>query len=315
VAPIHARVGGYLKSWGPDIGSHVKAGDTLALIDTPDLDQQLAQARADLVRAQADQNLAQTTDRRWQHLLASNSVSRQEADEKRGEAEAAAANVLAARANVQRLQALESFKRIVAPFDGTVTSRLTDVGDLIAANSDNTPALFTVADTARMRLYVPVPQGYAGSVKPGMKVELTVLEHPGQTYTATLMGSSGSVSQASGSLLAQFEVDNPGGELLNGDYAEVKLPLAGDSHMAALPATALIFRAAGPQVAVLGADGKVALRDVHIGLDLGDTLQIDRGIAPGDRVIDHPPDSLMAGDQVRVATPAKEGSVHDGGKA
>ena len=311
-APIHARVSGYLKSWSKDIGSTVNAGDTLGIIDTPELDQQYDQAKAGLVRAQADERLAQITSQRWQHLLASNSVSKQEADEKSGEAEVDAANVLSAKADVDRLAALESFKHITAPFSGTVTSRSTDIGDLISATSDNaSPALFTVADTSKMRLYVSVPQGYAASIKPGMTVSLSVLEHPGTTYQATLIGSSGSINQASGSLLAQFEVPNLHADLLPGDYAEVHLPVATSVHVITVPATVLIFRAAGPQVAVLGSGNRVELRDVHIGMDLGDALEIDRGLTATDRIIDHPPDSLMQGDEVHLATTTKEQTAHD----
>ncbi len=301
-APIHARVSGYLKSWDKDIGAKVKAGDTLGIIDTPELDQQLEQAKAVLVRARASQRLAEVTSKRWQHLLSSNSVSKQEADEKSGEAEVAAANVLSAQADVDRLAALESFKRITAPFSGTVTSRNTDIGDLISATSESSPALFTVSDTSKMRLYVRIPQGYAASIKPGMTVGLTVLEHPGKTFQATLIGSSDSVNEASGALLAQFEVPNPDGALLPGDYAEVHLPVAVDQGLVKVPATTLLFRAAGPQIAVLGADNRVLLRDVHIGMDLGDVLEIDHGLQPGDRIIDHPPDSLMQGSQVRIAS-------------
>ena len=301
-APIHARVSGYLKSWDKDIGSTVNAGDTLGIIDTPELDQQFDQAKAVLVRTKADQRLAQITSQRWQHLLTSNSVSKQEADEKSGEAEVAAANVLSAQADVDRLAALESFKHITAPFSGTVTSRNTDIGDLISSTSESSPALFTVADTSKMRLYVRIPQGYAASIKPGMTVNVSVLEHPGETYKATLIGSSGSVNQESGSLLAQFEATNPHGELLPGDYAEVTLPVAVNTHLITVPATVLIFRAAGPQVAVLGADNRVQLRDIHIGMDLGDSLEIDHGLHPDDRIIDHPPDSLSQGDKVKLAS-------------
>ncbi|GAB2547303.1 efflux RND transporter periplasmic adaptor subunit [Rhodanobacter koreensis] len=310
-APIHARVSGYLKSWSKDIGSAVNAGDTLGVIDTPELDQQYEQAKAVLVRAKADEHLAQVTSQRWQHLLTSNSVSKQEADEKSGEAAVAAANVLSAQADLDRLAALESFKKITAPFGGTVTSRNTDIGDLISATSESSPALFTVADTSKMRLYVRIPQSYASSIKPGMTVDLSVLEHPGKVYKATLIGSSASVNQASGALLAQFEAPNPNGELLPGDYAEVNLPVSVNTRLITVPATVLIFRAAGPQIAVLGADDRVQLRDVHVGMDLGDTLEIDHGLLPGDRIIDHPPDSLSQGDQVRLAkTTSPENDAH-----
>lgn len=303
-APIHARVGGYLKTWTRDIGSKVSAGEALADIDTPELDQQYEQAKANLARAQANARLAALTDKRWKNLLASNSVSKQEADEKAGEAEAAQANVLGAQADVDRIAALETFKHIVAPFAGTVTTRNTDIGDLINANSDSTPALFTVSDTTRMRLYVQVPQGYADAIKPNMSVELDVPDHPGEPFTGHLIGNSGAVGQATGALLAQFEVDNPKGELLPGAYAEVHIPMSGNDHTLTVPATTLIFRAQGPQVAVVGADNKVVLRNVHIAMDLGDRLRIDKGLSPGDRVINHPSDSLAQGDAVQVATDA-----------
>lgn len=300
-APIHARVGGYLKSWERDIGSQVGAGETLAVIDTPELDQQFEQAKAGLARAKANARLAALTDKRWKNLLASNSVSKQEADEKAGEAEAAQANVLAAQADVDRIAALESFKNLTAPFAGTVTARNTDIGDLISANSESSPALFTISDTRRMRLYVEVPQGYADAIRPGMSVQLDVPDRPGEQFSGRLIGNSGAVNPASGALLAQFEVDNPKGELLPGAYAEVHLPMDNHSHTMTVPATVLIFRAQGPQVAVLGADGKVQLRDVHIALDLGDRLQIDRGLQAGERIVNHPSDSLMQGDRVQVA--------------
>ncbi|GGA25768.1 efflux RND transporter periplasmic adaptor subunit [Dyella nitratireducens] len=299
-APIHARVSGYLKAWYKDIGDKVKAGDVLAIIDTPELDQQLEQAKAVLAKAQADANLANITSRRWQHLLASDSVSKQEADEKSGEAAAAQATVLAAKADVDRLNALEAFKKIVAPFDGVVTARRTDVGDLITANNESGPELFTVADTTRMRLYVPVPEVNTDSIKPGMKVALNIPEMPGRNFQATLIGNSNAINQNSGSMLAQFVVDNSDGALKPGDYADVRLDLPLDPHLVSVPASALIFRDQGPQVAVLGPDGRAHLHDVHIAVDMGTTLQIDQGLTPADRVIENPPDSLLDGDKVRV---------------
>jgi membrane fusion protein, multidrug efflux system len=308
-APIYARVSGYLKMWYKDIGDKVKAGDVLATVDTPELDEQLEQAKAVLAKAQADANLAQITTRRWQHLLASDSVSRQEADEKAGEAEAAQAAVLAAKADVDRLNALEGFKKLVAPFNGTVTARRTDVGDLITANTDSGPELFTVSDTSRMRLYVPVPEVNADGIKPGMTVTLTVPELPGRTFQATLIGTSEAINQSSGSLLAQFVADNSDGALKPGDYADVKLNLPVNPHMVSVPASALIFRSQGAQVAVLGPDGRAHLHDVHIALNLGPTLEIDQGLTLADRVIENPPDSLMDGDKVRVEASTDEDLV------
>lgn len=313
--PIHARVSGYLKSWRYDIGSHVKAGETLAEIDTPELDQQYEQGKANLARAKANARLAELTDRRWRNLLASNSVSKQEADDKAGEAESARANVLAAQADVDRIAALEAFKHITSPFDGTVTARHADIGDLISANNDSSPALFTVADTSRIRLYVAIPQGYASAVTPGMTVKLNILGHSGEIFTGLLIGNSGAVNQLSGTLLAQFEVDNPKSKLMPGAFAEVTVPTPADARVMTVPATVLIFRAAGPQVAIVGLDGKVELRKVHIARDLGDHLQIDQGLLTGDRIVDHPADSLAQGDPVQIAPLAAIGDPTSVAKA
>lgn len=308
--PIHARVGGYLKQWNVDIGEKVKAGQVLALIDTPELDQQFEQAKAELVRAEANVRLADITAKRWQNLLVSRSVSKQEADEKASEAETARANRLAAQADVDRLAALESFKRIVSPFDGTVTARNTDIGDLITANTNGGDPLFSIADTSKMRLYVQVPQGYASSIVPGMKVKLLVLGHGGETVNGSLIGTSRAINRASGTLLAQFKVENPNQDLLPGDFAEVQLSTHGSANTVTVPATTLLFRAAGPQIAVLGKDNKVVLRDVHIAMDLGDKLEIDQGLHPDDRIIDHPTDSLAQGDIVQPAMPQTDGIHH-----
>lgn len=308
--PIHARVGGYLKQWNVDIGEKVKAGQVLALIDTPELDQQFEQAKAELARAQANVRLADTTARRWQNLLQSRSVSKQEADEKASEAETARANALAAKADVDRLAALESFKKIVAPFDGTVTARNTDIGDLITANNDGGQPLFSIADTSKMRLYTQVPQGYASSIVPGMKVKLLVLGHGGETVGGTLIGTSRSINRTSGTLLAQFKVENPRQDLLPGDFAEVQMATHAPVGAVTVPATTLLFRAAGPQIAVLGKNDRVVLRDVHIAMDLGDKLIIDHGLHPDDRIIDHPTDSLAQGDLVQIAQPARDEPSH-----
>jgi RND family efflux transporter MFP subunit len=303
-APIRAQVSGYLKSWKTDIGAKVNAGDLLGTIETPELDQQFAQAKAGLARTKADAQLAQITAKRWNNLLASNSVSKQEADEKTAQAQVAQANVQSAQADVDRLAALESFKQVVAPFSGTITNRQTDVGNLVTANGSTGSTLFSLADTRRMRLYVQVPQGYAGSIKPGLPVKLSVLEHPGKTYRATEIGSAGAVDPHSGSQLVQFEVDNTDADLLPGDYAQVAVPLTDNPNLITVPATALIFRAQGAQLAVVGPGNRVQLRSVHIVQDLGNVLKIDQGIMPGDKIIDHPPDSLTQGNQVRIASTA-----------
>ncbi|MDT9645970.1 efflux RND transporter periplasmic adaptor subunit [Pseudomonas sp. JV245A] len=300
-APIHARVSGYLKDWTQDIGTHVAAGQVLAHIDSPDLDQQVAQARARMTQQQANARLAQTTAERWQNLLASHSVSRQEADEKTSNAAAAKANAEAAAADYARLSALEDYKTIRAPFAGTLTARHTDIGQLIKADNDSDPELFDLADTHKLRLYVPIPQNYASVIRPGLHAQLTVPEHPGQHFSAQLLGDSTAIDPRSGTLLAQFVAANPDGALMPGDYAEATLAIPADTHGVSIPASALIFRAQGTQVAVIDGSRHVHLRSIHIGLDLGERLVIDQGLQATDQVIDNPPDALREGDLVQLA--------------
>ncbi|MCK9802152.1 efflux RND transporter periplasmic adaptor subunit [Pseudomonas sp. MAFF 302030] len=300
-APIHARVSGYLKDWTQDIGAKVAAGQVLAHIDSPDLDQQVAQARARVVQQQANARLAQTTAERWQQLLASHSVSRQEADEKSSNAAAAKANAEAAAADYARLSALEDYKTIRAPFAGTLTARHTDIGQLIKADNDSDPELFDLADTHKLRLYVPIPQNYASVIRPGLEAQLTVPEHPGQHFSAQLVGDSTAIDPRSGTLLAQFVAANPDGALMPGDYAEATLAIPADTHGVSIPASALIFRAQGTQVAVIDRAKRVHLRSIHIGLDLGERLVIDQGLHATDHVIDNPPDALREGDLVQLA--------------
>ncbi|NMZ32057.1 efflux RND transporter periplasmic adaptor subunit [Pseudomonas protegens] len=300
-APIHARVSGYLKDWTQDIGAKVAAGQVLAHIDSPDLDQQVAQARARVVQQQANARLAQTTAERWQNLLASHSVSRQEADEKTSNAAAAKANAEAAAADYARLSALEDYKTIRAPFAGTLTARHTDIGQLIKADNDSDPELFDLADTHKLRLYVPIPQNYASVIHPGLQAQLTVPEHPGQHFSAQLLGDSTAIDPRSGTLLAQFVAANPDGALMPGDYAEATLAIPADTHGVSIPASALIFRAQGTQVAVIDGSRHVHLRSIHIGLDLGERLVIDQGLQATDQVIDNPPDALREGDLVQLA--------------
>lgn len=300
-APIHARVSGYLKDWTQDIGAKVTAGQVLAHIDSPDLDQQVAQTRARMIQEQANARLAQTTAERWQNLLASHSVSRQEADEKRSNAAAAKANAEAAGADYARLSALEDYKTIRAPFAGTITARHTDIGQLIKADNDSDPELFDLADTHKLRLYVPIPQNYANVIHPGLVAQLTVPEHPGQHFSAQLVGDSTAIDPRSGTLLAQFVAANPEGALMPGDYAEATLAIPADTHGVSIPASALIFRAAGTQVALIDSARHVHLRSIHISLDLGERLVIDQGLTPVDQVIDNPPDALREGDLVQLA--------------
>lgn len=300
-ASINARVSGYLKDWSADIGTQVQAGQVLAQIDSPELDQQLAQTRAHLAQQQATARIAETTAARWQHLLSTHSVSQQEVDEKISAATAAKADMQAAAADYQRLSDLAAYKTIRAPFSGTITSRNTDIGQLIKADDGGGTPLFSMADTHRLRLYVPIPQNYASVIRPGMQVQLTVPEHPGRTYSATLMGDSTAVDPRSGTLLAQFIADNPDSALLPGDYADATLPIAAGSHGVSIPASALIFRAKGTQVATMDTRGHVHLRNIHIAMDLGDRLVIDQGLQASDKVIDNPPDALRENDAVQLA--------------
>jgi RND family efflux transporter MFP subunit len=308
MARINARVSGYLKNWHVDIGTVVKTGQPLAEIDSPELDQQLAQAKAQLAQHQASASLAQSTAERWQHLFASHSVSRQEVDEKVAAAAVANADAQAAQAEYARLKDLAAYKVIRAPFNGTITARHAQIGQLIKADSDNATSLFDIADTRRLRLYVPVPQNYASQILPGMQVQLSVPEHPGRTYTAALLGTSTSVDQSSGTLQAQYAVENASGALLPGDYASAQITLRSDAQAVSIPASALIFRAQGPQVAVLDDQSRAHLRSIHIAQDLGSKLIVDRGLSLKDEVIDNPPDALRDNDAVHSVTP---GGAHE----
>jgi multidrug efflux system membrane fusion protein len=311
-APIYARVSGYLKGWYVDIGAPVKAGQTLGQIDTPDLDQQLIMAKADLGTAMANQHLSQTTATRWAGLLAQDAVSQQDADTRNGDLAAKVALTAAARANVGRLEALEAFKRITAPFDGVVTTRSTDIGDLITAGAPTSTPLFTVADESRLRIYVRVPQNYSADIKPGMTTSFTVPEHPGRSFVASLVANADAIAPQSGTLLIQLQIDNADHALKPGDYALVRFSLPTQGGAVQVPATALMFRDKGMSAAVIGPNGRVAMRPVTIGRDLGTTVEVASGLTAADRVIDNPPDSLRAGDQVRIAT---AGAAAGGGRA
>lgn len=306
-APIYARVSGYLKKWYVDIGAKVKAGEVLADIETPELDQQLQQARADLATAVAKEKLAETTSQRWQKMLAATSVSKQEAEEKSSDFEARKAEVAAQRANVDRLQAMAGFKRVVAPFDGTVTARKTDLGALINAGSGSGPELFRVADTHKLRIYVDVPQAYADRIAIGMQAKLQLPERPGRSYSATVASTANAINESSRTLLVQLEADNGDGKLIAGSYADVHFDLPVAAGALQLPVTSLIFRQNGLRVATLGKDDKVTMKSVEIGRDYGTKVEIVAGLDPGDRVIDSPPDWLAQGDKVRPASSEKTG--------
>jgi len=305
-APIYARTSGYLKRWLVDIGTKVKAGQLLGEIESPEVDQQLRQAQADLATAEANQKIAALTAQRWKDLRATDSVSKQEADEKIASAASGDAQMQAARANVQRLRELSGFEKVVAPFDGVVTARNTDIGQLIAAGENTGPALFRVADTHRLRLYVTVPQTYSAAMKPGITAELLFPDRPGKSYTATLDSTSSAIDQSTRTLLAQLVIDNKNGELLPGAYAEVhfKLPAEDAGQSFKLPANVLLFRSDGLHVGTVDANNHVVLKPVEIGRDYGSDIEIVRGLTADDNVILSPPDSLKDGVSVRVAKPA-----------
>ncbi len=300
-AGIRPRVSGYLKDWKVDIGQTVRKGQLLAEIDTPDLDQQLLQARADLATAKANQVLSQSTEARWKNLLAKDAVSQQEYDEKAGDLAAKTSVVNAQEANVSRLLATSAFKRIVAPFDGVVTTRTTDIGMLVTAGSAADQPLFTVSQVDRLRVYVQAPQSYVAQIHPGMVAKLTVPERPTESFTATVVADAQAISSQTGTLLIQMQIDNRTGKLKAGGYAQAVLALSSSAKVARIPASALINDEHGVHVATIGPDGKVVMRPVTVGRDLGQSIDISSGIVPGDKVIDSPPDDLAAGDAVRPA--------------
>lgn len=301
-AVIHARVSGYLKRWYVDIGAQVKAGQTLAEIDTPELDEQLAQAKSNLGAASANQALAKTTADRWANLLARDAVSKQEAEEKAGDLAAKTAVAQAARAEMQRLQALQSFKRLTAPFAGVVTARNTDIGQLIAAGNPNDPGLFTVADVRSLRVYVHIPQAFSSQIKLGAGAVLTVPEYPGRTFKAKLTTTSGAVGAGSGAILAELELDNADNALKPGEFTQVKFATQPIAGVVRVPASALLFRQEGMMVAVVGANNRVSLRLVKIQRDLGVSVEL-AGVTASDRIVNNPPDSLADGEQVRLGPP------------
>ena len=300
-ASVYARVSGYLKKWNTDIGAPVRAGQEMASIETPELDQQLKQSEANLDIAKANLRLTEITSKRWQNLLKTDSVSKQETDEKMGDFEAKQAVVAASRADVDRLLALESFKKITAPFDGIVTARKTDIGALINAGHDAGHELFTVDDVHILRLFVNVPQSYAQQFTTGMKAQLVVPSLPGQFFDAVLTGNSHAVNAATGTMQIELQVNNSAHNLLPGGYGNVHFKLVRASNQVEIPATALIFRKEGMSVAVLSADNHVQFRSIQIGHDLGSAVEVVAGLSAGERIVDAPPDSLEQNDQVRVA--------------
>jgi RND family efflux transporter MFP subunit len=300
-APIYARVPGYLKSWKYDIGGKVKAGDVLAEIDTPDLDQQLMQARADLSVSQANAKLAQISAERWQSLAGTDAVAKQDVDTRNFTLNANMAQVKAAQANVDRLIAEEDFKRLIAPFDGIVTARETDIGALINVGATGGAQLFVVSETSQLRVYVNVPQNYVPSVPPGTKATISVPEHPDKTYSGTVEASAQAVNPSTGTTLMQLIVDNNAGEMMPGDYASIHLQTPGAANVLSVPSSALIFDAKGLSVATVDTNNRVLLKPVSLERDLGAVVELASGVSPNDRVIENPPDGIGSGAEVRLA--------------
>ena len=298
-ASIFARANGYLKDWVADIGAHVQPGQLLAEIETPDLDQQLEQAKAQLALSQANLQLAQVTDDRWKELLKTASVSQQAAAEKAAARETAAASVEADRANMRRLQELVSFQRVIAPFVGTITSRSTDIGDLIIAGSGGRE-LFHIAQTDKLRVYVRVPEPYALGIAPGQTATLTTPATPGRTFNAKVTTTSEAISTTSRTLLTELEVDNSKNQILPYSYGELSLHENNSTSHLLLPSNARLFRAQGLQVAGVGSDETVELRPVQVGRDFGQSVEITHGVTTADRVIANPTDSLVSGIKVRI---------------
>ncbi|SNS23147.1 RND family efflux transporter, MFP subunit [Granulicella rosea] len=314
--PIYSRTDGYLKSWYFDIGAHVKKGQLMAVIETPELDQQLQVAEAQLKSSQANLDLANITSNRYQNLLKSNSVSKQETDQAMGDAAAKQAAVEASTAAVRRLQQLQSFERVYAPFDGVVTVRNTDIGQLVQGGSSN--ALFHLASIGTIRVFVPVPESYAGALKDGSTADLTLDEFPNKHFTGTIARNSNAIDPASRTLNVEVDVDNAAGLLLPGAYVVVHFKVPDHGENLTLPSNTVIFRAQGMQVAVVR-DNHIVLVPITVTHDGGATLEISSGPKATDNVVLDPSDSIATGQEVRIAqkktdTPAAAKTEKKGGE-
>jgi RND family efflux transporter MFP subunit len=324
-APTYARVNGYLKNWYFDFGAQVKKGQVLADIETPEIDAQLTAAKAKLNAAgaavkvrDAEAQFAKTTYARWRDSPPG-VVSVQERETKQAEYEsgiarlnAAKADKAAAQADVERLQSLERFKQVVAPFDGTVTARETDIGALINAGSAGNAQLFSVADTHKVRVYVKVPQRLTGNIHRGLTAELRLPQYPGKVFTAKATTTTRSVDTSSRTLLVELQADNPDGLLQPGTYVEAQLNLPSDPNTVLIPSSAILFRQHGLEAAVVGDDDKVTLKRISLGRNLGVQVEVTEGLMPSDRIVDSPPDSLGSGDVVRIAGHPAPGNPPNG---
>jgi RND family efflux transporter MFP subunit len=304
-APIYARTNGYLKKWYADIGAHVKQGQLLAEIETPEVDQQFQQARADLGTAQANLHLAEITANRYQDLLKTNSVSQQETDNATGALSANKATVQANQANVSRLQQLQSFEKIYAPFSGVITARKTDIGNLIdaGASGGSKTDLFDIAQPDKLRVYVNVPEAYSQAAKPGLIADLTLSEFPGRRFQGRLVRTAEAIDPASRTLLVEIDVVNPTGVLLIGSYAEVHLKLPAGTSSYVVPVNTILFRKEGLRLAVVS-EGRAVLTPVTPGHDFGDRMEIVGGLRGDESIIVNPPDSIVSGEPVRIAQAA-----------
>ncbi|HXF12703.1 MAG TPA: efflux RND transporter periplasmic adaptor subunit [Terriglobales bacterium] len=306
-APIYARTTGYLRRWYKDIGSKVNKGELLADIETPEVDQELMQARAARDQAAAQLKLAQSSAKRWENLQKMDAVSQQETDERSSSYIQGEANLNAADANVRRLEQLESFKHIYAPFSGVITTRNTDVGSLVnAGNGGPTQQLFVIAQIDPIRVYVNVPEVDSPSIHKGVKVDIEVPALVGQHFTGSVVRTADAIDPATRTLNTEIDVPNPKGQLLPGSYAQVHLALKEQVQRLTVPSNALLFRAEGPRAAVVGAGSKVQLRPVAIGRDFGNTVEIISGLESSDAVVVSPSDSLENGQVVRVAQGSKQ---------
>jgi RND family efflux transporter MFP subunit len=309
-SPIYARTNGYLKKWYFDIGAHVKQGELLAVIETPEVDQQLQQARSNLATAQANLELAVITKTRYQGLLKSNAVSQQDVDNTVGTYNANKAIVEADQAAVDQYAALVSFEKVYAPFDGVITARNTDIGDLInsGSNSSAKTDLFHIAQPETLRVYVNVPEEYSRGTKVGMTADLALAEFPGRRFRGKLVRTADAINMATRTLLIEIDVDNPAGTLLTGSYAEVHLAVPTQASTLLLPVNTLLFRSEGLQVGLVR-DGKAVLSAVTHGHDFGNQIEIVSGLKPDDQVIINPPDSIVTGQQVQIVQATLPGDI------
>lgn len=298
-APIYARVSGYLKAWNTDIGAQVHKGQVLGEIETPELDEQIMRAQANVATAESSWDLAKITAQRWENLLKTDSVSHQEADEKTADAKSKKDILNAALSNLKGLQAEQAFKRITSPFDGVVTERNTDIGQLISSSNNTSKPLFRVVDNRKLRIFSEIPQNSAKLIKTGMKVEVHLPERPNEIFNATVMNTSDAIHEASRSSTVELLMDNKNNSVFPGSYAEIHFHLLSPKNVFRLPVSTLLFRKNGLEVATIDSDNRVKMKEITIARDLGRVVEVSSGIDSTDRIIDNPSDSIMQGDVVQ----------------